>query len=528
MKKSNLFYIFPVIFFFSIYVNYLSGNIGILPIDSFAFFDTSFLILKGYHPLKDFWITTGFLVDYIQSFFFKILGVSWFSYVAHAAFFNFFFTICLFFFFYYNKLNLYISLFYSLAISILFYPNIGTPFAYHHSFLFSLLSVVILLQIIKRSKQILWFLLPATMIVSFFCMQTPSAYINLLIIFFLIFILIKQTEKFKLNSFLLGSFLSIISIVSIFIFAGIPFQNFYEQYILFPFSIGTDRISSSEYAFVTLASKINLKTIFLDFKFLNLILLLFIYTNFRIYKLDPGRRSENLQFFLLIFFSVVILIFNQLLTANQIYIFSLIPILAGITHLQINKKMKENKILISILMILVLVSTFKYHERFNINRKFIDLENINLSSKIDASEIDKKLENLEWINRHHKNTEKEIKNVNYAIDLIKQEKRDKMVITQYQFFSAILNENLNIPNRWYTHDNNSYPLITHKHAKFYSKFLQRKINENKIQIIFIIDATQKNDLKISNFKEYLKDVCFSDKIIINNFFSSHEITKCKN
>ena len=120
MKKSNLLYIFPVIFLFSTYINYLSGNIGILPIDSFAFFDTSFLILKGYHPFKDFWITTGFLVDYIQSFFFKILGVSWFSYVAHAAFFNFFFTICLFFFFYYNKLNLYISLFYSLTISILF------------------------------------------------------------------------------------------------------------------------------------------------------------------------------------------------------------------------------------------------------------------------------------------------------------------------------------------------------------------------------------------------------------------------
>ena len=43
MKKSNLFYIFPVIFFFSIYVNYLSGNIGILPIDHPPLMDLPYL-----------------------------------------------------------------------------------------------------------------------------------------------------------------------------------------------------------------------------------------------------------------------------------------------------------------------------------------------------------------------------------------------------------------------------------------------------------------------------------------------------
>ena len=36
-------------------------------------------------------------------------------------------------------------------------------------------------------------------------------------------------------------------------------------------------------------------------------------------------------------------------------------------------------------------------------------------------------------------------------------------MTDYQFLSFLTEKNLNIPNRWYTHDNNSYPLDNHKY-----------------------------------------------------------------
>ena len=58
------------------------------PIDTFAFFDTGFSILEGKYPIRDFWIHTGLLVDYIQSLFFFILGSNWLAYVSHACFFN--------------------------------------------------------------------------------------------------------------------------------------------------------------------------------------------------------------------------------------------------------------------------------------------------------------------------------------------------------------------------------------------------------------------------------------------------------
>ena len=63
-----------IIFLVSVYINFLSAKVGVLPIDSFAFFDTGYLITKGFHPIKDIWISTGLLVDYMQALFFKILG----------------------------------------------------------------------------------------------------------------------------------------------------------------------------------------------------------------------------------------------------------------------------------------------------------------------------------------------------------------------------------------------------------------------------------------------------------------------
>ena len=77
MKKTIQFYkilLLILLSFFSFFINYYYGNIGVFPIDTFAFFDTSYNILIDRHPFKDIWITTGFLVDYIQAFFFNIFG----------------------------------------------------------------------------------------------------------------------------------------------------------------------------------------------------------------------------------------------------------------------------------------------------------------------------------------------------------------------------------------------------------------------------------------------------------------------
>ena len=45
---------------YAYFINWHSGNIGVMPIDSFGFLDTGYSILNGHLPIRDFWIW-GFL-----------------------------------------------------------------------------------------------------------------------------------------------------------------------------------------------------------------------------------------------------------------------------------------------------------------------------------------------------------------------------------------------------------------------------------------------------------------------------------
>ena len=89
MKKKREILYFFFLLFFSVGINQYYGNIGIFPIDSFLFYDSAYRTLNGYFPVKDFWINNGLLIDLIQAVFFKIFGISWFSYVLHSSFYNF-------------------------------------------------------------------------------------------------------------------------------------------------------------------------------------------------------------------------------------------------------------------------------------------------------------------------------------------------------------------------------------------------------------------------------------------------------
>lgn len=527
--KKNLIGSSLVIFIFSFFINFQSANIGVLPIDTFAFFDTGYLVSKGAHPIKDFWATTGILVDYLQALYFYIFGVNWFAYVLHASSMNFLLSIFFFTIFYKNNLSIKLSLFYSLAISILFYPIVGTPFAYQHALLFSTMSFAMIYLILKKNNKFLWISLPLCMLTSFLCMQTPSAYVNVLIIIFLIYYFLKNKNYGNLKYFFLGSLISIFILIFYFYYSKVPIDNFLYQYILFPLSIGLDRLASSEGAFVTLKSKFSLKSVIFDFKLIYLVLLIFTFSVFSNLKSKKTKAEDKtILIFIVVTSFTLIIIFNQLVTANQIYIFSLIPILAALTNIEIIEGNKKNITITKIfLIIIVSFSSYKYLDRFIIDRKFIDLENTNLIKSFDAKKISPKFKDLNWITLHfHNDPEKELKNLNIVIDKISEDERKKMVISHYQFFSAILDQNLNNLNRWYTNDNNSYPLQNHKFSKVYEEFINKKIKDNKIEVIYIIDSTGKGRLKISNFNKYLNEICFLDEIIVKDFFSSHSIKNC--
>ena len=136
------------------------------------------------------------------------------------------------------------------------------------------------------------------------------------------------------------------------------------------------------------------------------------------------------------------MVFNQLLTANQIYIFSLIPIIAAVLHLNILKFNKSSKV-IWVVIFIVLFATIKFHLRYNIDRKFHDLEYVDKSIAIDASVIHQNLKGLQWISRFNSNPQNEINTIKKALQVISNDKRKKILITHYQFVSTVLNEDLN-------------------------------------------------------------------------------------
>lgn len=497
-----------VISLYSFTINYFYANIGAFPIDTFAFFDTAFNILQDRHPFKDYWITTGPLVDYLQALFFLLFGTNWTSYVIHGSLFNCLISLSL----YFSLKNLGFkgnySFIYSLLFATLIYTISGTPFAYIHSYVFSVLSILIFIFAISRFSKTAFFLLPITMTLSFAAMQNPSTLINILLILATIFFCIKYNKLNLLGFFFIGSVTSLILITSFFLITKIDFSDFYNQYILFPLSIGENRITDSDLAHFGISDRLSLRGVIGHFKFIYIYLLATFLISFYFLK----QKIISSKLFIInsiIILSCLLLIFNQLITSNQTYIFSLIPLSASFLHFTILQKY-ESKYLDLILILITIIITLKYHLDYNTERKFHDLQNVNLNNAQPAYLIDEKLNGLKWITPHHDGTpENEISQLNEVIEILKLDKDSKMVLTHHQFFSLVLNENLNIVNRWYTNDGNSYPLKNSKYSKFYEKHLNDHLKENKIKNIYLIGDQNFDDF----FSMFFDSNCYEKKLI---------------
>ena len=192
-------------------------------------------------------------------------------------------------------------------------------------------------------------------------------------------------------------------------------------------------------------------------------------------------------------------------------------------HYNLNKIDINYKIFYLIIFVVTL-STFKFHLRFNIDRKFHDLENVDKSKAIEAIQIHKKFNNLKWISKSDE-PNNEIKILKKALKIINEDKREKSLITHYSFFATILNKDLNILNRWYLTGNNTHPGKNNKYFEFYKAMVNKNIKSNNVKVIYIL--SQKNEIKFEDVKIYFTDVCFESKIIIQKRFSLHKIINCK-
>ena len=524
LNKKSTFKEIPAILgivIYACYINWISGSMGFIPIDSFGWLDTGFSILKDKLPLRDYWIFTGLLLDYMEAFFILIFGNNWTSHLMHASFMNALISIVFYFFLKKIGFDQKFSIFYTISLATLCYPVSGTPFAYLHSYIFSLIAIFILLFASKSCKNITWFILPLICFFAFLSMQTPSSYLILIIILFSLIYFIKTKNFENLKYFFIGGITSILILFIYLKISSTPLENFIYQYILFPLTIGEERILSSSVAYVSLSDQLNIKRIFGDFKFIHFFLIPLLLLS--IINFKKNKFEINFLNFLIIF-TALILIFNQLITANQIFIFSLIPVIAAILHKNIlNYNSSQN--ITWIIIFLVVFATIKFHIRYNIDRKFHELEHVDKSKAIDGFNIHENLKGLKWINKFDQDPKEEVRTIKNAIEVIKNDKRNKILITHYQFFSTILDEDLNILNRWYLWDNNTHPTENHKYFEFYKKMVNKNVKKNNIQVLYLLG--QNNDFLLKNVSNYFTDVCFKSKILEKKRFSMHELINCE-
>ena len=510
---------------FSFFIPFYYGNKGIFPIDTLGFFDSSYNILLGRHPIKDFWIFSGIFVDYLQALFFKIFGLSWSSYIIHSAFINTCISIYFFFFLFKKKLNIYLCFFYSLCFSLLCYSQSGTPFSYFHSLIFSLFAIFSFLLGIDTKKNIYWIIIPVFMFLSFFSNQTPSAYINILLTLFSFFYFFFFKNFLNFLSFILAVLICFFLIVYFFYFNGVELEDFIYQYILFPITIGEGRIKGDSGAFIKLIDNFSFDNLVNQLKFIHLFIILLITIFYFNYKNKIKKFltiKEKISILFLILCSLVF-IFHQLITANQIFIFCLIPILSSYFNLIYIKNLFKIKYLQFFIIFSVVIITAKYHYRYNEHRYFMDLEKVDFKKMVDAGILDSKLKNLKWITPEYANDpRRELNLLKQTVNILKNDRRNKMVITHYSFLSLLTEQNLHMPSRWYV-SNNTYPHSDHKYFSFYKNFFYKNYIKDNIQVIYIVD---KSGIKFDDFRKNFDDICFNNKKI-NEITFIFEPFKCK-
>ena len=509
-----------LVFFLALFFNQYFGNKGVFPLDSFSHFDIGYRVLNGELPFKDYWVVSGPLIDFLQAFLFFIFGVNWQSYLLNASILNGVFAVLTYKLFLEFELDKKSSFFYTICVAILAYPSSGTPFVDHHSTFFSIISIYLLVFAIKKDELVYWFLVPFLLCFAFLSKQVPATYIFFSVIFLIIYNFTfrdvrKITNKNIFFTLLLSSVTIFVLLLLFFYATGVSVHSFIDQYINYPREIGQNRYMKLNY---------DLKKTILDFKFIHLIFFTLILLNINnLIKEKNYFKKINFKLFLISFLLLVSLIQHQIVTKNQIFIFFLIPLFSAFVQIELNKYSdKYKKYLILLLLTTCLLTTLKYHKRFNLERKFHELNNVNFSNSVEATILSNSFKGLKWITPN-KNSKKatidEINSIKKNINILKNDSSNKMLITNYSFFSVLLKKTSNSPTRWFPGDDSAFPQKDSKLFIVYKNFLLKKIQDKNISNIYII-----NDVSEENLLNYLLPDCIN-KTKVNEYMYKYTINK---
>jgi len=157
------------------------GRMGYLPLDQSIVFDGGYRLLSGQLPYRDFMTPAAVVPAALQAGFFRVLGVSWFSYVLHAAVANGLFAALAFALLRQCGLRPAWAAWWAALSALTFYPPIGVPYAEHHAFLFGLAALAAG-NAARRTRgdagALLWSALAAILLAAaFFSKSNPAVFL---------------------------------------------------------------------------------------------------------------------------------------------------------------------------------------------------------------------------------------------------------------------------------------------------------------------------------------------------------------
>ena len=102
----------------------------------------------------------------------------------------------------------------------------------------------------------------------------------------------------------------------------------------------------------------------------------------------------------------------------------------------------------------------------------------------------------------------EIQLIKDFIKILKNEKSNVIVITNYSIFSSIIEKNVSGYSRWYPGDNSAFPKIGDKYFNNYKKFIISKLDRKKIQTIYVLP-----DVSEGHLTNYIDGKCLTKETL---------------
>ena len=168
--------------------------------------------------------------------------------------------------------------------------------------------------------------------------KTGSIWIFLILISIISLIYFAFNFSFEKILYVIFGTLTILFIFFLIIFWGqISITSIFEQYILFPLSLGetrTEWLFPLEFKRVVLRHKLG---------YIALIIPIYFLVKNCINNLKNIYSNESLITFTLVG-TLMIFIFHQLMTINGLFIFFVIPVFCGFSHTFLNKKLNTKNI----------------------------------------------------------------------------------------------------------------------------------------------------------------------------------------